>query len=73
MQVEVKPKPEAFNPIELKITIENEKELKFLREIFTLTITVPKQLVDYKVIEEEDCDTVVKIMQEILYKLPITK
>jgi hypothetical protein len=63
----------SFTPIQLNITIENEQELKLLREIFTLTITVPKQLVDYKVIKEEDCSTVVKIMQEILYKIPVTK
>jgi hypothetical protein len=63
----------SFTPIQLNITIENEQELKLLREIFTLTITVPKQLVDYNVIKEEDCITVVKIMQEILYKIPVTK
>jgi hypothetical protein len=63
----------SFTPIQLNITIENEQELRLLREIFTLTITVPKQLVDYNVIKEEDCSTVVKIMQEILYKIPVTK
>jgi hypothetical protein len=67
MQVEVKSKPKAFEPIELKLTIENEKELQYLIEIFSLTLTVPEKLIEHEVIEDEDIDPLVSMMQKVLY------
>jgi hypothetical protein len=67
MQVEVKSKPKAFEPIELKLTIESEKELQYLIEIFSLTITIPEKLIEHEVIEDEDIDPMVSMMQKVLY------
>jgi hypothetical protein len=70
MQVEVKSKPKAFEPIELKLTIESEKELHYLKEIFTLTLTIPEKLVEHEVIDEDkDVEPLISMMQKVLYTL----
>jgi hypothetical protein len=69
MQVEIKSKPKVFEPIELKLTIESEKELHYLKQIFTLTLTVPEKLVEHGVIEDDDVDPLISMMQKVLYTI----
>lgn len=59
----------AFQPIELKITIESAEEHAVLYRVLSHEITVPKLLCEGDVITEEQRILLRKIMAEIFHHL----